>query len=69
MEKDLPKCKCGADVHSDYYLEPFYDDSGAVEGVQPVQYFEEQCLDCWVIEARAEHETHVPHDHEDELPF
>jgi hypothetical protein len=66
MEKDLPKCKCGADVHRDYYLEPFYDESGAVEGVQPVEYYEEQCLNCLTIEARAKY---VPHDHEDELPF
>lgn len=66
MENVLPKCKCGADVHSDYYLEPFYDDSGAVEGVQPVEYYEEQCLNCLTIEARA---NYVPHDHEDELPF
>jgi hypothetical protein len=69
MQKDLSKCKCGADVHSDYYLEPFYDDSGAVEGVDHVEYYEEQCLNCLTIEARAKHGTHVPQDDGDELPF
>lgn len=63
MESSLPKCKCGADVHVDYYLEPSYDDGGSIDAVDYVQWFAETCLNCSLVE------PHVMHNDEDELPF
>jgi hypothetical protein len=65
MEKVLPKCKCGADVHVQEYQQPIYDESGGLVSVELGLYEYSTCFHCSLRMV----EDNSPRKHEDELPF
>ena len=64
MESSLPKCKCGADVHVEFYQVACYDDGGGLDSVEEDYEFMETCYACRPISLPQP--TNVDND---ELPF
>lgn len=66
MENVLPKCKCGADVHTQDVKVPFYDVSGTLRCVHEYNVEMDECYNC-LYEPYRLYEEHKAE--RDELPF
>ena len=71
MENVLPKCKCGADVHTEDVKVPFYDVTGTLRCVHEYNVEMTECYSCMYEPPAELWESSLPMfgDERDELPF
>ena len=67
MENVLPKCKCGADVHTEVVKVSFYDVTGTLRCVDEYNVDMDECYSCMYDKAYVACQEYL--DQRDELPF
>lgn len=44
--QQLPKCKCGQEVHAEEYMTPCYDDGGGLDSFDVELEVYDRCVEC-----------------------